>query len=186
MAYIPDEAVHDSCSLSDSAYKIYCLLCARRNHKSQQTYATAQTIIRLLGISKATTYRGIAELESKLWVERKASVYRLLKGDFSPMDNRTNGSLKNGTKSLTIETEKSHLQDSRNIYHERNTTNNLTRRFPRNFKIENDLYESYKRRVEQSQFSDSNRSCEICLDTGIDWRHPDRPTCRCQPTLFDS
>lgn len=176
MAYIPDEAVYDSTTITDTAFKIYCLLCARRNHKSERTFAAALTIVRLLGISKATHYRSINELESKGWIERKGSIYLLLKGDFSPMNNRLNGSLKSETKSLKFETEKSQDRDSRNIHHDSFK--------PRDIPF---AVGATGPTIDQLHQEATNGTCPYCNNSGvIRWKDGSLRTCRCQPELFES
>jgi len=175
MAYIPDEAVYDGNTLTDSAFKIYCLLCARRNHRSETTVATASTIVRLTGISKATVYRSLHELEQKQWIERNTNVYRLTKGDFSPMANRFNGSLKNETKSLSRETQKSQPRDTHNIHHGFKTID-----------LNHTFVEATGPRIDQIHEEATNGTCPYCQNAGVlKMKDGSLRTCRCQPVLLE-
>lgn len=86
MAYIPDDAIDDCKQISASAFRLYCLLCRKRNHKTGWALIDKPSASRLLDIGRAQIYRAFAELESKQWIETNGYRITPLHGSFAPMD----------------------------------------------------------------------------------------------------
>lgn len=101
MAYIPDDAIEDCTSISASAFRLYCLICKRRNHANRYAFLHKKTASRLLGLSRSQTFRAFNELESAQWILIEGIRVSPIYGDFSPV----NRNVKSATSNLRNETD---------------------------------------------------------------------------------
>ena len=89
MAFIPDEAVYAANEVSYSAFRLYSVYCAHRNHTTGLVKNLSnETINREAGISPTYISRMRQELIRADWLiyDDETGEFCLLKGDFSPVD----------------------------------------------------------------------------------------------------
>ena len=86
MAYIPDDAIDRSSDLSPSAFRLYCLICRRRNHRTGYALLNPRSIENSLQLSRGQTWRAIKELKDQLWITVNEPFFVPLLGDFSPVN----------------------------------------------------------------------------------------------------
>lgn len=86
MAFLPDQAIDDCKSISASAFRLYCLICRRRDHRVGRTLLDKTTAARLLDISRAQTFKAFSELEAKKWISIDGQRIEPIYGSFTPMD----------------------------------------------------------------------------------------------------
>ena len=89
MAFIPDQAIEQSHTITAAAFRLYSLLCRRRDHKRQVSNLKRRQAERLLFLKRSTIYKAFAELRDARWiVESEPNEFCLLKGDFIPVDKK--------------------------------------------------------------------------------------------------
>lgn len=88
MAYIPDDAIDLSSQLTPSAFRLYCLVCRRRNHKTGYALLSQLSIQNSLQLSRGQTWRAITELKKLQWITANEPYFVPLFGDFTPTDRR--------------------------------------------------------------------------------------------------
>jgi hypothetical protein len=122
MAFIPDDAVDLSGTVSPSAFRLYCLICRRRNHRTGYALLTRHSISNMLQLSRGQTYRATRELLDKTWITANEPYFVPLLGDFSPVDRyhnpqpkTTKHARKNETNARKNETECAQNCDSTHI-----------------------------------------------------------------------
>lgn len=90
MAFIPDDAEDRFNELSPSAERFYIYLCKHRNHKLQVSFGTIDTCAEKYQWKRATKFAVIKELTTKGWIQSDGYAWKLLIGDFSPVNKSKN------------------------------------------------------------------------------------------------
>lgn len=85
MAYIPDEAVDEAAQITSTAFKLYSLICRRRDHKRGSASLSTKSASTLLQVNLGTARRAFAELTAAQWIVRAKHLAIPIKGDFSPV-----------------------------------------------------------------------------------------------------
>lgn len=88
MAYIPDEAIDHNTEISPTAFRLYALICRRRNHKTQTAWLTDDFVERTLDISRSTLFEAKKELIRKNWLRVEAAYWMPTFGNFGPVSRR--------------------------------------------------------------------------------------------------
>lgn len=88
MAYIPDEAIDNNVEISATAFRLYALICRRRNHKTQTAWLTEDFIEKTLGISRSTLFEAKKELMRKNWLRIEQQYWQPTYGNFAPVNKR--------------------------------------------------------------------------------------------------
>lgn len=88
MAYVPDDAIDDSFQLTPTAFRLYCFICRRRNHKTGNAWIKPKVASNLLGVSPSQIYRALAELTAAKWIITNNETVVPIYGTFTPADRR--------------------------------------------------------------------------------------------------
>jgi hypothetical protein len=117
MAYIPDEAIEAAHTLAPSAWRLYCLLCRRRDHRARLARLSVHRACELMKISRPQFFAAQKWLLENSWISKlDTGEFILQKGCFTPVDiflpKRSENSDSEKSDSLKIQTEKSENSDS--------------------------------------------------------------------------
>lgn len=88
MAYIPDDCIDDAADLSAPAFLLFVHLCRRRNHRTGTAFINCERMQAILGVSRSSLYRSMAELSKNGWIERSGPKITITRGNFDPVDKR--------------------------------------------------------------------------------------------------
>jgi hypothetical protein len=163
MAYVPDEAIYDSFEISKDAFRVYCLLCLRRNRRSELSYVSIEHLQAVLALSRGQAYKTLAELRENGWTAGKLPKLTCQKGDFGPVIQTVVTQSPVGDKKSPVGDKKSPVGDSHiRIYQPIIPANNT--RTPRS--RGGDAWMQQDARVSTEEFA-STICCKACNDTGI-------------------
>ena len=192
MAYIPDQAIELSHTLTATAFRLYCLMCRRRDHRDQVSRITQKRAEDLLNQKRSTIYKAFAELRASGWIsEKNSNEFELRCGDFLPVDK----------KFLSRQSAKIEFESTAGNKFSKNPNDNSTNRNRNSGKIESSAYKEYpasssrfsnqpthhsrtRESVNFVNFSEQNKTgsrfsleecmkyVEICVSKGEDIRNP--------------
>lgn len=181
MAYIPDDALDDAADLSGPAFLLFCQLCRRRNHKQRKVFISLSRMQAILGVSRSSLYRSLAELERKHWTQRNGSEVTITRGNFDPVDKRFYESQKWDEPSQTDD-KKSHKMGI-------DTLSSLPAH------LNQPSSPSVAKREDQAAVEEEQSAfqarwdaygCKKCWDTGLIMDHATKQTHRCDGTRCQS
>jgi hypothetical protein len=91
MAFIPDDALRKrhKAGLTPAAWAVYEAHCMYRNHETGFSWGTKERIASEFDIALGTVRNATTELRQKGWIDETKTSVRLLVGDFSPVDRRS-------------------------------------------------------------------------------------------------
>jgi hypothetical protein len=118
MAFVPDDAEDRFHELSPSAERFYIYLCKTRNHKMQLSFGTIEACAARYEWKRATKFAVVKELISKGWIEHDGYAWKILVGDFSPVNKSKN--LDSQSENLDYQSKKSDSESKNLDSHIRN------------------------------------------------------------------
>ncbi len=132
MAYVPDEAIDDSYLLAPSAFRLYSLLCRRRDHKDGLSRLKPVRGMESLRLKKSQFFDAKKQLIKEGWVRLfSEDEFELLKGDFSPVNSEKSESEKSDTpKNRILNSEKSESNTPKNRTPNSEKSESLLKEYP--------------------------------------------------------
>ena len=88
MAYIPDAAIDNSHTLTPSAWRLFCLLCRRRDHRAGVARLYVEQGCERLQLKRSQFFAAQSELLTAGWIEKNERGEFILTGDFAPVEKR--------------------------------------------------------------------------------------------------
>lgn len=182
MAYVPDEAVDDSYDLAPSAFRLYCLLCRRRDHVDRVSRLKPDKAMEILRLKKSQFFEAQKQLVKEKWISSRAEgEFNLLKGDFSPVDSEKSDSEKSDTpKNRSLKSEKSELLTPKKRTADSEKSESLLKEYPAS--LSSTVYPAHTSNTKRAVCVENNgsifsldecfRYVQLCVSEGENIKNP--------------
>lgn len=120
MAFIPDNSFRQRLNdkISQVLWEFYQYLCIKRNHETQLSNGTMDQFLQIYGYGRASKFNLLKEMKSKSWIGGEDGKYKLLVGDFSPVNQKAQERKANRekqSKKIDSQGSQSKILDSKNV-----------------------------------------------------------------------